>query len=189
MCILIVKPRGAKMPPLSILENCAKRNPDGCGLATADKTYKAMNFRTFAKHLAKVSTDEAAIIHFRYATHGSVCRANCHPFRDEQTGIAFAHNGVLSIRPIGNMTDSETAFRYDLLPIINEYGLYSREFAATVREIIGGSKFAFITPDGDLRTFGQFIEYDGCFYSNYGFMLFDYMSRPSRPRNLNIIRK
>ena len=157
------------MPPLSLLERCAMRNPDGCGFATPETIYKSLRFTAFVKHLCSLSTDTPAIIHFRLATHGSICRDNCHPFKDARSSISFAHNGVLSIEPVNDLTDSETAFRFYFMPIIAQYGLYSIEFESVVKSIIGGSKFAFINQEGNLRMFGKFIKQDGCYYSNYSF--------------------
>ena len=169
MCIIIAKPAGVEMPEKDILTLCAMRNHDGCGFATPTRVYHNLNYLTFQRELDKVGRDEPCIIHFRWATHGSVKRANCHPFFDPKTGIAFAHNGVLNIDPIGDMTDSETAFKTRLLPVIRQYGLESRELAAEVRHIIGYSKFAFLDKAGDLRMFGPYHRYEGCYYSNLNF--------------------
>lgn len=169
MCIIITKPAGVEMPEKEILMLCAIHNRDGCGFATPGKVYHNLNYNTFQRELDKVSKDEPCIIHFRWATHGSVKKANCHPFYDRSTGIAFAHNGVLGIKPMGDMTDSETAFRTRLLPVIKQYGLDSRALAAEVRSIIGYSKFAFLDSDGKLRMFGPYHLMNGCYYSNLNF--------------------
>lgn len=110
------------------------------------------------------------VIHFRYATHGSVRRANCHPFRDGAAGVSFAHNGVLPVIPRGDKTDSETAFRRLLSPVIRLHGLGSPDLAAAVDEIIGGSRFAFLSDDARILTFGQFCGSGGCLYSNPNFL-------------------
>lgn len=170
MCILIVKPQGAKVPPLQTLKNCAYRNNHGFGFATANRVYKTLSFADFVAKLREVKQDEPAVIHLRFATHGSICKANCHPFKDEATGVAFAHNGVLPIIAENDMTDSETAFRRRFVPKIEKYGLYSRSLAQSVNRIIGSSKFAFIDGEGNLKTFGRFIEHNGVYYSNFQFL-------------------
>lgn len=170
MCILIVKPAGAKVPSQKTIRNCAWRNNHGFGFATANKIYKTLSFDDFVKQLKTIKKEDAAIIHLRYATHGSICEANCHPFKDEATGVAFAHNGVLPIIALNDMTDSETAFRLRFVPKIAKYGLYSRNLTQCVNNIIGGSKFAFIDETGNIKTFGRFIEHNGCYYSNYQFL-------------------
>lgn len=169
MCILIVKPAGVGLPPRHLLERYAQRNPHGFGYATGAKTYKTMNYKAFLKEITKEDESEAMLIHFRYATHGSKKKNNCHPFKDEATGVAFAHNGILPIAPIGDMTDSETAFKRLFQPHIAQGGIYSRALAQEVKSIIGSSKVAFINTLGQIKTFGEFTEVDGIFYSNIRF--------------------
>lgn len=171
MCIIIAKASGASLPPRQILEKCARRNPHGCGFATAGKVCHSLDFERFYKRLVKETADgKAAIIHFRYATHGSVRTGNCHPFRDKETGVSFAHNGVLSILPYRDMTDSETAFRGLYVPKIRQFGLDSEQLRNSVASTIGPSRFAFLSPDGEIRLFGNFFEFGGCMYSNMNFM-------------------
>lgn len=154
------------MPPIERLRQCAAMNPHGFGFATAERVYKTMNLQDLVNELGHVDNDEAAVIHFRCATHGSIRTANCHPFRDDRSGVSFAHNGVLDIMPADDMTDSETAFRMVLVPVIWEHGLWSDEFVHAVGKIIGPSRFAFIDSDRHIRLFGNFIEQGGCYYSN-----------------------
>lgn len=170
MCIIIVKPAGAKMPPKAILERCARLNPHGFGFATKDTIYKTLSREEFFKAIKGIRHDETAILHFRYATHGSIKTENCHPFKDEETGVSFAHNGILNVVPIDDMTDSETAFRTRIVPIIKEHGFQSRQFIFANYRIIGGSRFAYIDSKGEYRLYGDFVHYKGCWYSNRNFM-------------------
>lgn len=170
MCIIICKPEGVKMPPMAIIARCAALNPHGFGFATKDRIYKTLSFEDFKREIKTIRKDETAILHFRYATHGSIKASNCHPFRDDKTGVSFAHNGILNITPIGDMTDSETAFRTRIVPTIEEYGFDSDEFIKANHDIIGGSRFAYIDKDGDYRLYGAFTHYKGCWYSNRNFM-------------------
>lgn len=172
MCIIIVRPAGAQMPPKVIPDRCAMLNPHGFGFATKDRIFKTLSYEEFKKALKTISKNETAILHFRYATHGSIKLENCHPFRDEESGVSFAHNGILSIVPIGDMTDSETAFRTRFVPAIREYGFDSDEFIIENHNIIGGSRFAYIDKDGEYRLYGSFTHHRGCWYSNRNFMPF-----------------
>lgn len=169
MCILIVKPAGAALPPQHLLSKYAKRNPHGYGYATANKVYKSLSYSAFMRQLSKEDPTQPMLIHMRYATHGSKVRENCHPFKDEVTGVAFAHNGILPVRPLGDMTDSETAFRLYFQPKLSKSGIYSCSLANAVYNILGGSKVAFIDPEGHIKTFGNFIEIDGVYYSNLNY--------------------
>lgn len=161
MCVLITKERGKKLPSDNILRMCHEANPDGCGFATKDLFFKDLDFKHFLRCLHKYVTDEdECIIHFRYATHGSIKKENCHPFVDKQKGVAFAHNGVLPIRSKNDMTDSEIFFRECFLPTFSKSG-WGKETINVIKNAIGGSKFAFITKDG-LKTFGEFFKTNGC---------------------------
>lgn len=170
MCIIITKPAGVRVPPMAIIARCAALNPHGFGFATKDRIYKTLSFEDFKREIKTIRKDETAILHFRYATHGSIKTSNCHPFRDDKTGVSFAHNGILNITPIGDMTDSETAFRTRIVPTIKEHGFDSDEFIKANHDIIGGSRFAYIDKDGDYRLYGAFTHYKGCWYSNRNFM-------------------
>lgn len=163
MCLLIVKPKGVKMPDIYTLYQAYMCNPNGCGFASTHDYYKTLDFDKFIERLSKVDDEEACIIHFRFATHGSVKVSNCHPFKGED--IYFAHNGILPIIPYKDKTDSETAFRRVFLPVIQNYGLHSKELRRAVNNIIGYSKFAFLR-DTEVLTFGQFYNIDGCMFSN-----------------------
>lgn len=178
MCIICVKPAGVQIPPMAILTRCAALNPHGFGFATKDRVFKTLDPKEFFKELKTIKKSETAILHFRYATHGSIKIENCHPFRDDKTGVSFAHNGILGIRPINDMTDSETAFRTRILPTIREYGFGSDEFILENYNIIGCSRFAYINQDGEYSMYGHFVHHRGCWYSNRNFL--PYVDRCSR---------
>ena len=165
MCVIIIKTAGHNLPAKKDLKKAYQCNPDGCGFASQSRNFHSLDFDEFYAQLRLVPREEACIIHFRWATHGSVRADNCHPFYDKATNTWFAHNGVLPFRPKGDLTDSEFAFRQFLAPSLRVHDIYSREFADTVHSIIGGSKFAFLQ-DGNLRAFGHYVEYKGCYYSN-----------------------
>lgn len=168
MCVIIVKPAGVKMPTNEIINAAYHANPHGCGFASTNHHYKGLSIKSFKKHLAQVSDYEPCIIHFRLATHGSIKRANCHPFN--RGDVYFAHNGILDVKPIGDMTDSETAFQEVIYPAIEKYGYGSKGMDVAVAKVIGYSKFAFLKGD-DVRIFGDFIAGDdGCYYSNLRFL-------------------
>lgn len=167
MCVIIVKPAGVKMPSNDIINAAYSANPHGCGIISPSTFYKGLSYRQFKRHLKKVSEDEPCIIHFRLATHGSIKRTNCHPFNRDN--VWFAHNGTLDIKPQGDMTDSETAFQNIIYPAIEEYGFGSDGMDYAVWSVIGYSKFAFMQGE-DVKMYGDFIERDGCYFSNLRFM-------------------
>lgn len=163
MCVIIIKPEGFKLPGEQELYYAKQCNPHGFGFVTEKRLFKTLDFNEFMKEIKKVRRDENCIMHFRLATHGSIKKANCHPFK--KGNIAFCHNGVLSIQPDGDKTDSQTAFDNILYPIADAYGLDSPELARAAKSIIGASKFAFMQED-KIVTFGRFMTYEGRLYSN-----------------------
>lgn len=168
MCVIIYKPSGVAMPSESIINACAAANPHGCGFATPHSHYKGFNYDHLKRMLARVPEEDPCIIHFRYATHGSICRANCHPFYSQ--GVTFAHNGVLDITPRGDLTDSETAFKYIILPSIKKYGFFSKLADININDVRGGSRFALMMGN-QVRLFGHFYrDADGVQYSNLNFL-------------------
>ncbi len=180
MCVIIVKPAGVKMPENDIIKAAYNANPHGCGFISPSTFYKGMSFDSFKRQLKKVSVEEPCIIHFRLATHGSIKRANCHPFN--RGDVWFAHNGILSITPQGDMTDSETAFQNIIYPAIEKFGYGSMQMDRAVSKVIGYSKFAFLQGD-ELKMYGDFIKHeDGCYYSNLRFMPYVGWVRNSRHR-------
>lgn len=168
MCVLIIKPEGIQVPSKETLDAIHTLNPDGCGIVTPTLFYKGLSFPMFKKILSEVDKKEPAIIHLRLASAGCVSLANCHPFRRDD--VWFAHNGTLEIKPIGEMTDSETAFQTIIYPAIVRYGYGSPEVKAAINDIIGTSKFAMMK-DGEILMFGEFLKQpDGCYYSNLKFL-------------------
>lgn len=165
MCVIIAKLAGQQLPPKNELRRAFAQNPDGCGFASKTMSYHSMDFEDFYQHLVKVPKSEACIIHFRWATHGSVKLENTHPFYDSETGVYFAHNGVLDLCPTKDMTDSEFAFRRVIAPAIKYGGYKSAAMKRAVESVRGGSRFAFIK-DGNLSLFGNFTKIGGCLYSN-----------------------
>lgn len=170
MCIIIVKPKNVQLPEYSTLCRCARLNPDGFGFCVPNKKpFKTLSFENFIKAINKTDESQPMLIHFRRATHGSIKQANCHPFRDSQNGLSFVHNGVLGINNRRDMTDSETAFRFIFVPMAEKYGFGSTSFNHAVEMVRDYSRFAFLADDGRVKTYGDFIKYDGCLYSNSGF--------------------
>lgn len=179
MCILIAKAKNARKMSEKEIKTSAEKNPDGCGMAWAYKgkvyTYKSLNVGDVIALNDRLTDDTPIIYHFRIATNGGVKLSNCHPFYDEKLNVAFAHNGVLPIATNSKQdwTDSETAFRWLFVPILNRYKIDSNEFNSAVNTIIGGSKFAFLQGDGTITTFGEFINDDGLLFSNSSYKACD----------------
>ena len=87
MCVICVKPAGRALPTKAELKAMFVQNHDGCGFACKSFSYHSMDFEDFYESLCRVPKKEPCIIHFRWATHGSVGLGNCHPFHDDETGV------------------------------------------------------------------------------------------------------
>lgn len=167
MCVIIYKPAGENMPANYIIEAAFVANPHGAGFVTPGHIYKTMSVEQLKKQLAKVDDSEPCIMHFRLATHGSICKSNCHPFK--RGDIAMAHNGILGVEPMGDWTDSETALHSIFYPVAETFGFNSDEFDTAVNAVIGSSRFAFMH-GREVRLFGQFVKQGAYYFSNLNFM-------------------
>jgi len=166
MCVIIVKEKNVKMPPLQTLKEAAQSNPHGFGFCTSNRLFKTLDFEEFIAELKTVKINENCIIHFRYATQGSVKTSNCHPFKNND--ICFAHNGHLNIETKYDMTDSETFF-ISVTRAINAFGYDSTMFENFMAEYSYFSKFALLKDD-KIRLFGDFHRVNGLYYSNLRFL-------------------
>jgi len=101
MCLLITKPANASIAN-DVLARAFQQNPDGLGVAYHDGTRRRVvktlpqsveDALAFCAQHARA--DYPAMIHFRWATHGSVNLANQHPFAVPNTDLVLAHNGVM----------------------------------------------------------------------------------------------
>lgn len=102
MCVIITSQAGT-MPTMSQLAQMSDTNPDGAGIAWHDgiklhRYRNADNHKTLAFIADNWQFLEASpfLLHFRLATHGTICVENTHPFRfrkDDRTGF-IAHNGI-----------------------------------------------------------------------------------------------
>lgn len=173
MCVLIFKKAGVKMPNDMVLDSCRRANPHGFGFCTPTKYFRSLYYSEFKRELDMVSEKEPCIIHFRLATEGSIKTSNCHPFKSGEGSdrVFFAHNGCLPFHPDSDITDSQYAFENILMPQIEKHGLRSKQLKDAVDRIIGGSKFAFMQGN-KVSLFGDFTEYDGCYFSNMRFMYY-----------------
>jgi hypothetical protein len=165
MCVIIVKPADVEMPEKSILQKAEIFNPHGFGFCTAKRMYRSLNSSAFIRELSTIKTEEPAILHFRLATTGSIKTANCHPFKRKD--VYFAHNGVLDIEASKDMTDSETFFRNEIIPLVNEFGYGSLWFnyCMQIHAETSNSRFALMCK-GDILMYGGFENHKGCYYSN-----------------------
>ena len=172
MCIIIAKARKQQGPTWDAIQTATRRNPDGFALAYSlgrgrrPRIIRSMRRADVLDVLKGIVNRKSAswILHARIATHGSKRVENCHCWQDADTGLIFAHNGILQVRPEGDMTDSETAFRRLLVPAMLAGG--GEAFEAAVHTIIGFSKFAVMDHLGEIYLYGRYLEEAEASYSN-----------------------
>ena len=155
MCLAIVKPLGV-VPNWRYLENGFKKNKDGAGFAVAvnGRVESHKGFFTFAEFRAAFEPHcrRAALIHFRWATHGKVDGANCHPFTVIKDRLAVIHNGVLNISTEDDKSKSDTQHFVDkvLRPMAKSDSKFHRrphvQFLGEAA--ISGNKLCFIEGTG-----------------------------------------
>jgi len=190
MCIIVYKPNNTPMPDYNILMNCFDSNPDGAGYMYQDYNSKKviinkgfMNFDSFITAIESLSnnidiTASNLVIHFRYATQGSINPANCHPFpitakvkQLRQSNItantAIVHNGVIpfcsNYNSKNKLSDTQIFIR-DYLSKMNNNTLFNPAVLALIEESTN-SKFV-IMDSNRIELIGNFIEDQGIYYSN-----------------------
>lgn len=180
MCIIAIKERYARFPSEDRVRTMCRNNPDGFALAyhtdeEGVRIYRTMDRAKFIDEYKRIvethnPEETSMFIHARISTHGSNKLENCHGWKDDNAGICFAHNGILSIDNRDDMTDSETFFRDIFLPIFYSQGWYGAEKA--IDAIIGTSKFVFLDTLGRIIHYGHYTEdyEDNVLYSNTTYM-------------------
>jgi hypothetical protein len=190
MCIIVYKPAGIPIPNYNILLNCFDSNPDGVGYMyqdnNSDKVIIEKGFMSFNDLIIAIEnlnskidiTASNLVIHFRYATQGSINPANCHPFpitakvkQLQQTTItanmAMVHNGVipfcLDYNNKNKLSDTQIFIR-DYLSKMDNSTLFNPAVLALIEESTS-SKFIFMD-NSRVKILGRFIEDKGIYYSN-----------------------
>lgn len=164
MCFLLYKPQGQRIKH-EWIENAYQSNGDGFGIS-----YKINNKLYISKGLFSlegckswcdsIPLDASAIVHFRWATHGSICAENCHPFA---IGSATcAHNGVLMGYGVDDGTDSEHFMKQHNIDKIKDKDI------PEIERLLGSGKMVLLRPDHkDLILNESLGTWEGgCWHSN-----------------------
>lgn len=184
MCLIIANPTCANVPNEYII-NAFSQNSDGFGVMYSK--YGVLRVKrglfTIANVLQIFAELEAEqvpyVAHFRYATHGTMNSANCHPFpiANNLGGIAMVHNGTLTGKEWYSSTRSDTAllankiskhierkhikprdlFEQDVPFVADKYG-----------ESIGTDKLVFMNGKGEINIYNENngLWMDDVWYSN-----------------------
>lgn len=171
MCLLIASP-GGRAVPFERIKTASENNPHGIGIAVADGAdVRTRRMMTPKQAYRAVRTAEKRglpyLLHFRYATHGTADKANCHPFRFGGGQFALAHNGIIhGVRRAPHESDTLGFVRF-AAPAIEREGIESS--VKWIESYVGRSnKIALIDSEGTIAIANELAgEWDGgVWYSN-----------------------
>ena len=178
MCVIAIKRQGVKMPDEQTLKTMWTNNPHGAGIMYArdgrvyiDKGY--MDWTAFYERIKTLGdvTNESVVIHFRIATHGSVCPGNTHPFPvtanvanlSKLRGsckVGVAHNGIIRcVTPRKGISDTMEYVATKLAPLAEKKPDWYEDLNVLAQ--IGHeiqSKLAVLDGKGTISYYGDFIE-------------------------------
>jgi hypothetical protein len=99
MCITLIKKASGAPISKDILYRCFDRNPHGAGLAFASNN-KITLVKGFFRpedlwdYYKKMPQDVVTLMHFRFASTGTIDPKNCHPWRIDKEHV-MVHNGTV----------------------------------------------------------------------------------------------
>lgn len=175
MCLASFIPAGLTMPDAYVREAVAQ-NPHGAGIAYArDGEVHIVKgiFRvaTLLRHLESLAAYPRAV-HMRWATHGSVSKGNCHPFRVARD-CAVIHNGIIT--GYGSKKRSDTAhFTENMLkPSYLDRSLFDVASVKALEWYVGaGNKLVILHAEGAPTILNESSGHwrDGIWYSNESYL-------------------
>tara|TARA_Y100000310_G_scaffold318374_1_gene372330 strand:+ start:1715 stop:2503 length:789 start_codon:yes stop_codon:yes gene_type:complete len=177
MCIAVYQPKGKKLSKEKFHE-CFSRNPDGFGLMFAKggkiHIYKTLDdveraYSVYSRLHKREARGKNMVLHFRIATHGSVNKKNCHPFRINER-LALVHNGVISAvdtHKYKDMSDTRV-FAKEILAKLPPFFEWDEPIMRLIEEFIGRSKLIIMDSAGMAHIvnegMGEWV--DGMWFSN-----------------------
>ena len=161
MCGIVAYIGSKQAKPLLVegLKRLEYRGYDSAGIAVLDGDLHVCKAVGRVSELEdKLKTTEGfagtlGIAHTRWATHGGVTEANCHPHRDDAAGIALVHNGIIEnyvalrtyLEEKGHIFRSETDTEVLAMLVGELYeGDLERAVKAALREVTGAYSIAVI---------------------------------------------
>ena len=191
MRVIVAKAKKVKMPDGKTLLRCFEHNSDGAGIMWAENGVVNirkgfMSYKEFDSFISKLGnilnlSDTALVMHFRIRTHANTSPQNCHPFpitrkishlkRTEfTTDTGVAHNGIIPIKCIPKLSDTQTYIAKRLAAIKNiQPDFYTNDYVMQRIENDIQSKMCFLTSDEKIYTIGKFVEDNGVLYSNHSY--------------------
>jgi hypothetical protein len=189
MCLALSKP--AKMTlDKDAMAVAYSENADGCGFAVRinGRVLIDKGLWTFEEFWARLTPYMAyeALVHFRWASAGTISQENCHPFA-VHSGSALIHNGHMG--SYGTVTQSDTAHWVArvLNPLLKRYpsALTDPILVQLLEDSIGGSKMCLMTPH-DTLILNEHLGHErhGVWYSNTSYIQKPAVVASARHRSL-----
>lgn len=186
MCIIAIKPAGAKMMSDQTITIMFINNPDGAGYMYYDKDSKSvvikkgfMSVKALTDSLNSHDlTDTNVVLHFRIGTSGLNDALNCHPYPlfgnnalKCKTDIGMAHNGILTkyIPPKTSKINDTQLFIGEVLNKLDKRFLNDPDKLMLIKALIGTNKLAFLDNKNKLTLIGDFIHDGDYIYSNHSY--------------------
>lgn len=187
MCVIVTKAKGLDLPNKDAITAMWDANSDGAGFMYTlnNRVHISKGFMTLDELLTSLAgTDKKlqddfqtslkelpVVMHFRIGTHGSKTAPNTHPFPisskdkylkalDVTCDIGMVHNGVISIKTTGDISDTMQYIKDYATPLAVLNNRFHKVPAgqAILEETIGYSKLAFLDSEGDITTIGTFLK-------------------------------
>jgi len=195
MCIAIAALPGNVISDEHLL-NSYKNNPDGCGFAYINtdvigvrrlKIEKTMDYDTFLKkykRAVKNHPESPFLIHFRIATHGTVDKFNCHPFKIKKD-LVFIHNGVIGGVGQEKSRSDTQLFNDNILKKLPKGWESNDAMIPLIEKFIGHSKMITLSLDGTVSLYNESSGHwvGDVWYSNY-----TYSYQPKINTVANVVR-
>lgn len=173
MCLIVHHPKGTVLTD-RYLADVTRNNPDGFGIMYASKG-RVLSRKTLGgadeivRLYREVGANRSCVLHWRYATHGTVSIGNVHPFHLTGCNVAVAHNGMLDVEPVDAGWSDTRQFCADVLAPLARAKALSGSALATIGSLIGvGNKLAIMHGNGhvDIVNRASGVDIDGAWFSN-----------------------
>lgn len=168
MCVIIWAPSGKV--PLDQIIRSMNRHPHGWGFAVATGknvlSYKSVNPDRFLDAW-KNRVKGPVLFHARWATHGPVVTANCHPFTLKGHGMVAAHNGIIPGFGRGEMSDTRHFVEEVLCPM-PKWFLEDSTIKDNITSLLQGSKLVLLDKWANVEILNEALGlwHQGRWYSN-----------------------
>ena len=173
ICVIIYKPENITIEK-DTLKSCWNTNPDGAGFSVSlgkETLFKKgfMTFKSFWREYKKYNKEDyKVVIHFRITSKGISNKEQTHPYKKSKPDILsgttkkplyFMNGTINNLKLESGLNDTAT--------FIRKYkdGIKATQQGAEIIAMATGCKWIIVTPE-NIFLGGEFINIDGCYYSN-----------------------